>query len=71
VICGAAGGYVIYGADGGMLFEELTKVAGDYLWRNGRIGSMLEVGFRCSGRVAMEEPKDRMKNIAGGGGTIA
>jgi hypothetical protein len=32
---------------------------------------MLEVGFRCSGRVAVEEPKDRMKNIAGGGGTIA
>jgi hypothetical protein len=56
------------GLAGGMLFEGLTEVAGDWLWRNGRIGSMPGVGFECSGRVAVEEAKDRMKNIAGGGG---
>jgi hypothetical protein len=53
---------------GGMLFEELVKIAGDWLWRNGRIGSMSDVGFKCSSRVVVEEAKDRMKNIVGGGG---
>jgi hypothetical protein len=38
----------------GTLFKELAKVAGDWLWRNGRIGSTLEVGFGYSGRVAVE-----------------
>jgi hypothetical protein len=52
----------------GMLFEELMKVAGNWLWRNGRIGSMSKVGFEFSGRVAVEEVNDRMESIAGGGG---
>jgi hypothetical protein len=43
VICGTAGGYVIYGAGGGILFVEFTKVAGGWLWRNGRTDSMTEV----------------------------
>jgi hypothetical protein len=51
----------------GMLFEELMKVAGNWLWRNGRIGSMSKVGFEFSGRVAVEEVNDRMESIAGGG----
>jgi hypothetical protein len=55
----------------GTLFEELAKVAGDWLWCNGRIGSIPEVGFGCSGRVAVEEANDRMKSIAGGEGPIA
>jgi hypothetical protein len=29
---------------------------------------MPEVGFGCSGRVVVEDAKDRMKSIAGGGG---
>jgi hypothetical protein len=32
---------------------------------------MPDVGFGCSGRVAVEEAKDRMKNIAGGEEPIA
>jgi hypothetical protein len=54
----------------GILFEKLVKITGDWLWRNGRIGSMPEVGFGCSGKVAVEEEKDMMKNIAGGGGPL-
>jgi hypothetical protein len=49
-----------------MLFEELAKVTCDWLWCNGRIGSMSKVRFGCSGRVAMKGANDRMKNIAGG-----
>jgi hypothetical protein len=55
----------------GTLFKELAKVASDWLWRNGRIGSTLEVGFGYSGRVAVEEKKDRMKSIVSGGGPVA
>jgi hypothetical protein len=54
----------------GTLFEELVKVTGDWLWHNGRIGSMLEVEFGCSSRVAVEGAKDMMKSIAGGGGAL-
>jgi hypothetical protein len=31
---------------------------------------MPEVGFGCSGRVVVEDAKDRMKSIAGGGGPL-
>jgi hypothetical protein len=55
----------------GMLFGELVKVAGDWLWRNGRIGSMPEVGFGCSYSVVLKKVKDRMENIAGGDEPIA
>jgi hypothetical protein len=41
VIYGTTSGYVIYGADGGMLFMEVAKVVGSWLWSNGRIGNML------------------------------
>jgi hypothetical protein len=44
-----------------MLFAELAKVDDEWLWYNGRIGSMLEVGF---GKLVVEA-KDRMENIAG------
>jgi hypothetical protein len=55
----------------GMLFRELVKVAGDWLWHNGRIGSMLEVELECSDSVMVEKEKDRMENIAGGEEPIA
>jgi hypothetical protein len=54
-----------------MLFAELTKVEDDWLWHNGRIGSMSEVGFGCFGKLAVEEAKDKMENIAGGEEPIA
>jgi hypothetical protein len=55
----------------GMLFRELAKVAGDWLWHNGRIGSMPEVVLGCSDSVVMETMKDRTKNIADGEEPIA
>jgi hypothetical protein len=54
-----------------MLFEELVKVADDWLWRNGRIGSMLEVGLGCSDSVVVKKMKDMMENVAGGEKLIA
>jgi hypothetical protein len=54
-----------------MLFAELTKVEDDWLWHNGRIGSMSEVGFGCFGKLAVEEAKDKMENIVGGEEPIA
>jgi hypothetical protein len=51
----------------GMLFAELAKVDDEWLWYNGRIGSMLEVGF---GKLVVEA-KDRMENIADDAGPIA
>jgi hypothetical protein len=38
-----------------MLFAKLTKVEDDWLWHNGRIGSMPEVGFGCFRRLVVEE----------------
>jgi hypothetical protein len=55
----------------GMLFVELAKVEDGWLWRNGRIGSMQEVGFGCFDKPVVEKAKDRMGNIAGGGKPIA
>jgi hypothetical protein len=46
-----------------MLFAELTNVEDDWLWHNGRIG--------CFGKLAVEEAKDKMENIAGGEEPIA
>jgi hypothetical protein len=54
----------------GMLFAKLTKVEDDWLWHNGRIGSMPEVGFGCFRRLVVEA-KDRMENIAGDAESIA
>jgi hypothetical protein len=39
----------------GMLFGELAKVTGDWLWRNGRIGSVPEVGLGCSDSVVVQK----------------
>jgi hypothetical protein len=55
----------------GMLFVKLTKVEDDWLWHNGRIDSMSEVGFVYFGKIVVERVKDRMENIAGGEGPIA
>jgi hypothetical protein len=53
-----------------MLFAKLTKVEDDWLWHNGRIGSMPEVGFGGFRRLVVEA-KDRMENIAGDAESIA
>jgi hypothetical protein len=50
-----------------MLFSELVKVEDDWLWHNGRIGSMPEVDF---GKLVVEV-KDRMENIASDAEPIA
>jgi hypothetical protein len=55
----------------GMLFRELAKLVRDWLWHNGRIRSMMEVGLGCSDSVVVEKAKDRMENIAGGEEQIA
>jgi hypothetical protein len=48
----------------GMLFSELVKVEDDWLWHNGRIGSMSKVSFGCFGKLVVKE-ENRMENIAG------
>jgi hypothetical protein len=47
-----------------MLFAELAKVEDDWLWHNGRIGSMSKVSFGCFGKLVVKE-ENRMENIAG------
>jgi hypothetical protein len=41
------------------------------LWHNGRIGSMLEIGFGYFGSLVLEEAKDRKENIDDGEEPIA
>jgi hypothetical protein len=67
VICGTVRGYVIYGAGEGMLSVSLAKVVGDWVWRNGRIDNMLEVGFGWFDKLVLEKVKARMVNTGGGG----
>jgi hypothetical protein len=55
----------------GMLFVELTKVEDGWLWHNGRIGSIPEVGFDCFDKLVVEKVNDRMGNIVGGEEPIA
>jgi hypothetical protein len=38
-----------------MLFMELAKVEDDCLWRNGRIGNMLELGFDYFVKLVVEK----------------
>jgi hypothetical protein len=54
-----------------MLFVELAKVMYDWLWRSGRIGNMLEVGFGYFGKLVVERVNGRMENIAGTEGSNA
>jgi hypothetical protein len=44
-----------------MLFVELTNDEDGWLWRNGRIGNRLELGFDCFGKL-VERAKGRMGN---------
>jgi hypothetical protein len=55
----------------GTLFVQLTLVEDDWLWHNGRIDSMLEVGFGYFGKLAVERTNDMMENIVGGEEPIA
>jgi hypothetical protein len=50
---------------------ELAKVERDWLWHNGRIGSMSKIGFDYFGKLVVEKVKDRMENNAGGAEPIA
>jgi hypothetical protein len=62
VICGTAGGYVIWGGGGG---------CGRLVWRNDMTGIRQELGLGYFGRLAMERAKGRMKSICGEGELIA
>jgi hypothetical protein len=55
----------------GMLSVELAKIVDDWLWHNGRIDNMSEVGLGFFGMLVVEKAKDMMENIAGGEGPIA
>jgi hypothetical protein len=55
----------------GTLFGELAKVVGDWLWHNGRIGSMSDVGLGCSDSIVVGKVNDMMENIADGEEPIA
>jgi hypothetical protein len=55
----------------GMLSVELAKVEGDWLWRSGMTGNMLEIGFGCFGRLGLESAEGGMGNIAGDAEPIA
>jgi hypothetical protein len=48
----------------GMLSMELAKAVDDWLWRNGKIDNMLEVGLGYFGKLVVERVKDKMENIA-------
>jgi hypothetical protein len=54
-----------------MLFVVLTAAVGDWLWHNGRIDGMSEVGLGYFGKLVVERAKDMMENIAGSEGAIA
>jgi hypothetical protein len=71
VICETACGYVIYVAGEGMLFVELVKVEDGWLWCNGRIGGIPEVGFGCFDKLVVEKAKDRTGSIVDGEEPIA
>jgi hypothetical protein len=48
-----------------MLFVELTKVEGDWLWNSGMTSNMPEVGFAYFSRIVLESVEGRMGNITG------
>jgi hypothetical protein len=58
----------------GILSVELVEgmlSVDDWLWRNGRIHNMAEVGIGYFGKLVVEREKDTMENIAGSEGPIA
>jgi hypothetical protein len=55
----------------GMSSAELAEAMDDWLWRNGRIDNMSEVGLGYFGKLVVERAKDTMKNIASSEGPIA
>jgi hypothetical protein len=46
----------------GMLFVELVKAEGGWLWRIGRIGNKSELGLVCFAKLVVERAKGRMEN---------
>jgi hypothetical protein len=57
VICGAARGYVICGAGGWYVIAEVADATGGWLWRNGKIDSMVEVVLDWLGRLVVTKSK--------------
>jgi hypothetical protein len=55
----------------GILFVELAKIVGGWLWRNDMIGNRSELEFGCLDRLVAETAKDRMESIVGGRVPIA
>jgi hypothetical protein len=45
-----------------MLFMELTKGEGDWLWHSGTIGNKSKLGLGCLGEFVMERAKGIMEN---------
>jgi hypothetical protein len=41
----------------GMLFVELAEAVDGWLWRNGRIDSMLEVVLNCFGKLMVKKQR--------------
>jgi hypothetical protein len=52
----------------GMLFGELAKVAGDWLWHNDMTDNRPVLGLSCLSRFAVEKAKGTMESIVGRGG---
>jgi hypothetical protein len=55
----------------GMLFAELVKDVGVWLWCNGKIGNKPELGFDCFGELEAEKVRGVMESINDGAGLIA
>jgi hypothetical protein len=55
----------------GMLFVELTKVEGDWLWHSDMTGNKPELGLSYFGRLVVEKVKSKMESIGGDGEPIA
>jgi hypothetical protein len=66
VICRTAGGYVICGAGEGYVICGASGGGGGWLWHNGMIDSMPEVGLGCFDVFVVKKVKDRMMSIASG-----
>jgi hypothetical protein len=56
---------------GDRLFVELVKVEDGWWLRSDRIGNRSEHGRGCFGMSMVEIVKDKMRSIAGGGGSTA
>jgi hypothetical protein len=66
VICRTAGGYVIYGADGGCVICRSGRGGDGWLWHSCMIDSMSEVGLGFFCVFVVEKVKDKIVSITSG-----